>query len=67
MSADEAGHEGARGLLKVAAKVDVEFATPVKDAVDERTGVKLGDGKKFTVDYNSVEAAFLSYEGGPAR
>jgi hypothetical protein len=62
--ADEGGGH-AKGLVKDKMKLDVEFARPVKDVVDERTGNKLGDGATFTVDYDAVEAAFLSFEGPP--
>jgi hypothetical protein len=39
----------------------------VKDAVDERSGKKLGDGKSFTFDFNLGEAVVLSFAGAPPR
>jgi hypothetical protein len=59
---DEGGGHGS-GLVKEKMKVDLEFALPVKDFVDERAGKKLGDGAKFSVEYNSVEAGFASFSG----
>jgi hypothetical protein len=45
--------------------VDVDFSATVNDVVNERTGEKLGSGRKFTVTYNVQEAAFLSFAGNP--
>lgn len=67
MGGTELGGGGAKGLIKDKIKIDIEFAGGVKGLVNERTGEVLGDGEKFTVDYDTLEAAFLSFEGEPAR
>ncbi len=41
--------------------VDVEFAAPVADLIDERTGKRLGDGRTFQVEFRWIEAALLSF------
>jgi hypothetical protein len=61
------GGGGAQGLIDQKVKITVELASAVKDAVDERTGQKLGDGKSFAFDFNAVEAVFFSFEGSPPR
>ena len=33
----------------------------MKDVVNERTGEKLGDGKRFRVDFALAEGLFLSH------
>jgi PAS domain-containing protein len=63
---DDGGGHG-RGFVKEKMRIDIEFSGPVKGAIDERTGKELGDGQKFTVDYNSAEAALLSFCGAPPR
>ena len=55
------------GLTTGKLAVDVEFPVVVKDAVDERSGKKLGSGKKFSFEFNAPEAAFMSFAGAPPR
>jgi len=65
MGGSELGGGQGRGLIVEKMKIDLLFAAPVKNVIDERTGAALGDGSKFTLDYNTVEAAFLSFQGPP--
>jgi hypothetical protein len=44
-------------------RVTIEFARPVADAIDERTGRRLGRGKEFKFEWRTVEAVFLSFRG----
>ena len=59
------GGGGAEGLAAGEIPIDVQFAQPVRDAVDERTGKRLGDGRKFRFQFNRAEAVFMSFQGGP--
>jgi hypothetical protein len=59
------GDTKTEGLITGRLKVDVELPAAVKDVVDERAGKKLGDGKKFTFEFDAPEAAFFSYAGKP--
>jgi hypothetical protein len=61
------GGGGAEGLISQKTKINVEFPATVKDVVNERTGQRLGDGKRFTFDFNTVEAAMFSFRGRPPR
>jgi len=55
------------GLAEGKIAVDVEFPEVVKEVVDERAGKKLGEGKKFSFEFNAPEAAFLSFAGDPPK
>ncbi len=59
------GDTKTEGLGAGKLNVDVEFSGAVKDAIDERAGKKLGDGAKFQVEFNTAEAALLSFDGKP--
>ena len=59
------GDTKTEGLGSGKLNLDVEFPQAVKDAIDERTGKKLGDGAKFQLEFNTAEAALLSFEGKP--
>jgi hypothetical protein len=61
------GGGGAQGLIDRKTRVHVEFPGNVNDVVNERTGQRLGDGSRFSADFNSVEAVFLSFQGSPPR
>jgi hypothetical protein len=61
------GDTKTEGLITGRLKVDVEFPAVVKDVVDERAGKKLGDGRKFTFEFDAPEAAFFSFAGAPPR
>lgn len=65
VSGGSAGGGKAEGLVLKKVPLDIEFAAPVRDVVDERTGKKLGDGRKFTLDFNGVEPVFISFQGAP--
>ena len=61
------GDTTSAGLMTGKLAVDVEFPAAVKDAVDERTGKKLGTGTKFAFEFNAPEAALMSFAGAPPR
>ncbi|MFH0945100.1 MAG: beta-galactosidase trimerization domain-containing protein [Planctomycetota bacterium] len=46
------------------AKVDIRFRTEVKDVINERTGEQLGDGRRFSLEFERSEALFLSLTTG---
>lgn len=57
------GGGGAEGLLDQKTTINVRFREAVQDVVDERAGRNLGDGRRFTFDFNSVEAVLFSFRG----
>ncbi len=59
------GGGGAEGLVNQRTKIAVEFPAEVEDVVDERGGRRLGSGRSFPLEYNSVEAIFLSFRSPP--
>jgi hypothetical protein len=61
------GGGGVEGLINQKSKINIQFRKDVHDVVDERTGRNLGDGRRFTFDFNSVEAVFFSFQGRPPR
>jgi hypothetical protein len=61
------GGGGAEGLVSQRAKVSIEFAADVEDVIDERTGRRLGAGRRFPFNFNSVEAVMLSFRGRPPK
>jgi hypothetical protein len=65
MTGDEEGGGQRTGPAVAKTRIDIEFAGSVKGMVNERTGAKLGDGRKFTADFDASEAAFVSFEGAP--
>jgi hypothetical protein len=65
VSSTSLGDTKTEGLGSNKLTVDVEFPGAVKDVVDERAGKKLGDGNKFQIEFNTAEAALLSFEGAP--
>ena len=66
-SSTELGDVKVEGFPAGHIPLDVAFPAAVKDAIDERTGKKLGDGKSFTFDFNLGEAVVLSFAGEPPR
>lgn len=67
VTSSDVGGGGVEGLTAKKHPITITFFAPVKDAIDERTGKKLGDGTAFTLDFNPVEATFLSFAGQPPR
>jgi hypothetical protein len=67
VTGSDVGGGGVEGLTAKKHPITVTLPVPVKGAIDERTGKKLGDGATFTLDFNPVEAAFFSFDGEPAR
>jgi hypothetical protein len=61
------GGDGSEGVVDQKTPIQLGFAGTVHDVVDERTGRKLGDGKRFAFDFNKAEAVMLSFEGSPPR
>jgi hypothetical protein len=59
------GGGGAEGLARRQTKLAVEFPEEAADVVDERTGRRLGAGRRFSFDFNGVEAAFFSFRSRP--
>jgi hypothetical protein len=64
-SGNSAGGGGADGLIDRTLPIDVEFPAAVRDVVDERSGKKLGDGKRFSFEFKTAEAVFFSYREKP--
>jgi hypothetical protein len=64
---DPAGGNWAQGLVNREIPMTVEFAAPVRDVVDERSGRHLGDGRTFRLPFRTCEAVLLSVLGDPAR
>jgi hypothetical protein len=62
VSSSEVGGGGAEGLGEKVLPLDVEFPSAVADVVDERSGKKLGDGSKFSFQFRTAEAVFLSFK-----
>jgi hypothetical protein len=61
------GGGGAEGLISQRTKVTLEITAEVDDVVDERTGRRLGAGRQFPFEFNSVEAIMFSFRGPPPR
>lgn len=55
------------GLTVRNVPLELRLAGPVRQAVDERTGRKLPDGRRFRFTLNTAEATFFSFEGGRPR
>jgi hypothetical protein len=62
-SGNSAGGGGADGLVERTFPIEVELPAVIRDVVDERTGRKLGDGKKFSFKFKTTEAVFFSFQG----
>lgn len=56
------GGGGAEGLGSRVIPLEVEFPTEIRKVVDERTGRRLADGRKFTFQFNTTEATFFSFQ-----
>lgn len=67
VSSTSLGDTQTTGLGSGRIPLDVEFASPLRDVVDERAGRKLGDGAKFQVEFNQGEAVLLSFAGLPPK
>jgi hypothetical protein len=61
------GGGGAVGLAAGPLPIEVRLAGPVRDAVDERTGKRLGDGRGFRFVLDQAEAVFFSFAGKPPK
>jgi hypothetical protein len=61
------GGGGAEGLVERQFPIQVEFPAEATDLVNERSGKKFGNGRRFTFDLNTVEAVFFSFSGDPRR
>ncbi|WP_435021526.1 beta-galactosidase trimerization domain-containing protein [Tundrisphaera sp. TA3] len=59
-SVTQAGGGGAIGLAPSAADLAVELRWPARDAIDERTGRRLGDGSRFTFPFDGTSAVLFS-------
>lgn len=62
-SADGGG--GAEGLVRQRTKLAMDFPADVADFVNERTGERLGQGRHFPFDFNSVEGSLISFQTKP--
>jgi hypothetical protein len=49
------------GLAGGALPLTIEFASPVRDVIDERSGARLGSGARFRADFKLGEAVLLSH------
>ena len=54
---------GAEGLIGQETRINLEFPVTVHDVVNERTGQRLGDGRRLAFDFNTVEAVLISFRG----
>ena len=61
------GGGNAVGLKTDATRVTLEFAGPIKDAINERTGESLGAGRAFPLDWKLNEALVISFASEPPR
>ncbi len=61
------GGGNAVGLKTDPARVTLEFAGPIKDAINERTGESLRAGREFPLDWKLNEALVISFSGEPPR
>jgi len=55
------GGGGAEGLIQGGAPIEVQFPAVVEDVVNERSGQRLGAGRKFQFPFRATEAVFLSF------
>lgn len=61
------GGSGPAGLVDAELPLEIRLAAPVRGAVDERTGRKLPDGRRFRFVLKTAEAVFFSFAGPPPR
>ncbi len=61
VTGNELGGGGADGLAEKKTRIKLWFRKEMSDVIDERTGRSLGNGRHFALDFNSVEALFLSF------
>jgi hypothetical protein len=61
------GGGGAEGLRSQIVPIQIELPAEVADVVDERSGRQLGAGRRFTFEFNPVEAVLFSFAGRPPR
>ena len=66
-SGSSTGGGGAEALVDQTIPIEVAFCAEVQDVIDERTGKRLGSGRKFALQFHTTEAAFLSFQGQPPR
>lgn len=62
----ETGGGNAVGLKTDTTNITLRFTAPVRGVRDERRGVSLGDGKRFTLAWPRNEALVLSFGRSPA-
>jgi len=63
VSGSAVGGGGVEGLVRQQMKINIELPADVADCVNERTGEKLGSGRRFSCPFNSVEAVMVSFAG----
>lgn len=63
VSGSAVGGGGVEELVRQQMKINIELPADVVDCVNERTGEKLGSGRKFSCQFNSVEAVMVSFAG----
>ena len=64
----EGGPQGGPiGLVRESLPLEVELAGDVRDAVDERTGARLPNGRRFRFTFDTAEAVLFSFAGPPPR
>jgi hypothetical protein len=56
------GGGGAENLASRILPIEIELPPGFKDVVDERTGRHLGPGNKFSLEFNTTEAVFISFQ-----
>jgi len=61
------GGGGVEGLIDQKTKINIVFREDVHDVADERAGKSLGNGRRFTFDFNCVKAVFLSFQHAPPQ
>ncbi|MCA1594818.1 MAG: beta-galactosidase trimerization domain-containing protein, partial [Chloroflexi bacterium] len=63
----ELGGGNATGLKTGPVDIVLKFAAPIHQVRDERRGVALGNGDRFSLTWRRNEAIVLSFEDGPFR
>lgn len=58
---DPMGGNWAQNVTSAELPLQLDFAEPVQDLVNERTGERLGDGRVFSIRFSTYEAILLSY------
>jgi hypothetical protein len=62
VAGNEYGGGNSVGLKSDALPVELEFAKPARNVIDERSGKKLGDGTAFKMEWKRNEAVVMSFE-----